>query len=189
MRHFIALSVTLAGLLSVIVASPLKTAANDWKIVPGERIGDVSLAMSEDEVEKLLGPPTQSAGSQSGLGSYLWVDHQLTIVTRFSRIEAIVILPGPRVFPYRTDKGIGLGAPMSQVREAYGDVGCVFKNESSTDRFLGWPGLGIQFLFSSASDVRQEFRGGVVNIQVQRPLTPGSAGSSPAGWRPCSELG
>ncbi len=182
MRHFIVLSVALAGLLSVIVAFPLKTAANDWKIVPGERIGDVSLTMPKDEVEKLLGPPTQRAGSEY-FGSYWWVDHQISIVTRSSRIEAIVFLPGPRALPYRTDKGIGPGASMSQVREAYGDVGCVFKNESSTDRFLDWSGLGIQFLFSSASDVRQEIRGGVVNIQVQRPLTPGS------GWRPCSELG
>lgn len=187
MRHFIAPSVALACLLLVIVSPPLKTAANDWKIVPGDRIGDVYLTVSEDDVLKLLGPPDRTSNH-----IFVWLDHQLIVATTDGLVEVIEFVcvgcktpsgPIPLPLPYRTDKGIGLGARMPQVREAYGDSGCVFKDQSSGDRILVWPGLGIKFEFGVDTDYRLNFQGGVVGIEVRRP----NAGSMSG--RPCSELG
>lgn len=113
------------GLVFVTVAisagGPL---ADDFKIVPGERIGDLSLHMSLDEVMKLLGTPSLVEPSETSRSTrYEWQSRFLKLVQSrdTGRTESIATwwIPG-RSNPYKTEQRIAVGATASQVKQSYG---------------------------------------------------------------------
>lgn len=162
-------------------------AGNDFKIMPGDRIGDVSLTMSFDDIVKLLGSPSRVDRVSSSQTMYEWGGHQIRLYQlldtgRVNDIRTYWLFRRPSA--YRTDKGIGVGAALQQIRQAYGDAGCFFQ-ERSTSRFVWWPELGLFFFIWTSSDLPDEIRNRAGEIGINRPR----AAPSGPGNRPCSELG
>jgi hypothetical protein len=134
--------------LAAIAVPTDRALADDFKIVPGERIGDISLAMSLEDVRKLLGTPSH-VESEGDRIRYEWRNRFLKVTQArdTGRIAYVATWWIPNQSnPYRTDRGIVVGSAFSQVRGAYGDEGCVYqvKLQWST-RTLAWPALGISF--------------------------------------------
>lgn len=177
---------------------PLRMSASDYKIIPGERIGDVSLSMPIDEVLKILGTPSQ-VDRVERVGRYNWQQKHIRV---FQSLDTGVIFAirtywaaqttkgggsRPLPNPHRTDKGIGIGATPEEVRRAYGEEGCLMKDDTyplgMTREFL-WFELGIAFFVATDPGSPAEIRGKVREIGVRRK---GSASRGPGeGYAKCS---
>ena len=174
-----AIKVTLPGARSL--ATPpgfpfTPTRAHDWKIVPGERIGDISLSMSIDEIAPILGTPSQIERLSGVATVYRWDQTHLFNVTilpgRATTAPVDVIttrwLDG-RSFPYQTERGIGIKATEQQVREAYrGEALEAIFIDASGELFMLYEKLGINFVVVRRRDVPEDLRGRVWGIQIYR---------------------
>lgn len=172
-----------AGLLCVIIlalsisALPFKTSANDWKIIPGERIGDASLAMSMDDVLKTLGTPTDVTRLPR-MTRYEWANQRIRILQSqdtglISSIHTYWLAPTGRAAavptPYRTDKGVGIWATPEEVRRAYGDAGCLERERRTPQgREFLWRAEGIFFVIATDVGAPQEIRNKVRDIGIQQ---------------------
>ena len=188
----------IAILTLCISAFPLETRADDSLIIPGERIGDISLTMSMDDVLKTLGPPSQVQRLDESV-RYDWGNKQIRVVqsldtgvivsvrtywvVRAAKSGGSTLVPNP----YRTEKGIGIGATPEQVRRAYGDAGCFTKEFSSPrgkSREFLWFEMGITFLVATDPLSPSEIRDKVREIGVRRK---GGRGRGPGeGYTQCT---
>jgi hypothetical protein len=85
-------------------------------IVPGRRVGRLTLGMSEAQVRELLGRPLQTQDSDAHR-IHEYPELSVVLERRTSRVEMLVV-PGLR---YKTEKSIAVGSSESQVRAAYGE--------------------------------------------------------------------
>lgn len=187
MQKYAFRSVLMIVVFGLIVARPSTATGNDFKIIPGERIGDVSLSMSIDDILRLLGRPSGVRHVTPSQAEYTWEGHRIRVYQsldtgRVSDVRTYWRFRDQN--PYRTDKGIGVAANIDELRRAYGDSGCFF-SEHATSRRVWWPELGIFFFIWTSSDLPDAIQNKVGEIGVGRPRStpPGSGNKS------CSELG
>ena len=175
----------------------LKTSANDMKIIPGERIGDASLSMSIDRVLKTLGAPSRVERAEE-MATYEWSSQQIRV---FQSLDTGIITNirtywkpsggkatgGATIpIPYKTEKGIGIGANPEQVRQAYGDAGCSARDHASPRgdfRELSWAELGLFFFVATDPRYPAEIANKVREIGVRRKGA--QARASGAEYKPC----
>jgi len=160
--------ILLIGVLGILIL-PKVVAANDFKIIPGERIGDVTTQMSIDDILKLLGTPS-NIERVSGFNVYHWQNRSLRVIQSSTtgeplQVRTYYIYRNPN--PYRTDKGVGIGASENQVMQAYGSAGCFRRFEEGGKR-LYWPDLGIFFIVNTSPSAPSEIQNRVFEIGVQR---------------------
>jgi len=167
-----------------LVTLPRAT-ANDFMIVPGERIGDVSFSMSIDDILKQLGPPSNVVRSGSGAQAqalYSWRTHFLRVNQSLEN-GRVVSIRTYWIFrttnPYKTEKGAAIGASAQMIMQAYGE-GC-FSQDYSTSRELYWPKQGIFFIIAQSGDAPAEILNRVNEIGVRRAVT-----GEVRGWKLCS---
>lgn len=105
----------LAGCATSSSYSSQTTPIFDKLIVPGERIGPISLGMPQADVLKILGTPPESTIHTDGHSRYYYAD--LTVfITRDSRVDGIqTALP-----EYATAEGIRVGMTEPEVRAKLG---------------------------------------------------------------------
>jgi len=154
----------------LLAAIGSEVSADDYMIVPGERIGDVSLNMPIEEILKMLGTPSRV---DPGTGLYQWQGRQITVYQSLStgRISSVrTYWVFRRTNSYRTDRGIAIGATVEQVRQAYSDAGC-FLGDGANWRTYGWRPLGVFFTIWTFPDLPVEMINKIAEIGVQRPTT------------------
>jgi len=109
MRQILFGALSIAGLVVALFISPTASAqvANDHLIIPGERVGPISLGMSTQDLYKALGEPTQSVTGNDGTwASYSWQD--LTVQTDLpSGKVSHISVSGPS---YSIDNNLRVGA-------------------------------------------------------------------------------
>lgn len=166
----------IVGLMAMAPATAQAPAtANDWRIVPGDRMGAISFTMSLDDVLKVLGPPTTTSSTTSSV-SYFWEPHLLRIATKpgippQGPIEVVSTGWVGRAQLYRTDRGIAIGATEDAVKAAYQN------EELTTTRptdgiMLAYRRLGVSFAIVNNANLPPEVRGRVGIIFVYRPGDP-----------------
>ncbi len=161
---------------------------NDYMIVPGERIGLVSLQMSPSEMMRLLGPPSR-VGKEGSITQYVWRNHKIRVSENadtgtIANIQTYLI---PREENrYKTERGVGVGATRQQIGEAYGDDGCGLQNLSGGANLLSYSYLGIFFQVGTGDpSIPVEFADRVTMIGVGHKLRPDQGRPD---RRSCSEL-
>jgi ABC-type transport system substrate-binding protein len=73
-----------------------------------------------------------------------------------------------RAHPYRTDKGIGVGATEDQVKSAYAGES-VIRTSTGDIVLYNYPLLGLAFLIDNGPSAPREIRGRALGIFVRRP--------------------
>ncbi len=164
----------LVVLVLIIGPTPAPSLANDWKIIPAERIGDVTLGMPVADLLAALGPPTWAY--EAGAASHrFWETHLLSVTVASNSIESIsTTWFRGRAQPFKTEKGIGLGATAQEVRDAYRDdevVTSAHIDPVSGDRqdILSYANLGVSFFVQQSPDSPPEIRGRVWAMKVSLP--------------------
>ncbi len=175
----------LVALIFVLMPAPSGN-AKDFKIVPGERVGDISITMSFEEIQKLLGAPSRVDRVNVNVSVYEWRSHQIRIYQDLNSGRAVII----RTYwlfrtpsSYSTDKGIRFGASIEQIKQAYGDAGC-FVREGAGWREFSWHALGIDFIINTDPSNPNEIQNRVSEIGVRRITTQTPPSSQ--GYRPCT---
>lgn len=155
-------------LFTVSLTSPGTVTANDWKILAGVRVGDISLSLSTGEILQILGEPSGSQRRGSAI-DYYWDRNHLMGVTIISGIVELISTKwyDGRAHPYETDKGIRIGASVEDVRNAYGSEEDR-RSDGGREIYAYWK-QGISFLFLISTTFPSEIRGRVAGIQVFRP--------------------
>jgi len=117
--------VSIAGFL-LLASSAASQTPDDNLIVPGQRIGKWTLAMSVEAIVKVLGePPFLMEGlsggvpTQPGVLAYDWRGpFGLGLGTKNDRTVLVLYTSG--TLKYKTAKGVKYGAPLGSVESAYG---------------------------------------------------------------------
>lgn len=173
------------GILAVVAFEALLVApsfGNDFMIIPADRIGDISLKIPIEVLQRMLGTP--SSTQRRGYGweatvTYNWRNHMITVNYQVDRARITGIgtywtgVPNP----YKTEKGLALGATSQDVMQAHGKAGCLVQ-DYSTSRELYWPLEGIAFYIAHET-------GRVVEIRVRWKAGLGAWWYVPAGYRIC----
>lgn len=142
--------------------------AHDWRIVPGERVGEIRLLQPFEEVERVLGRP--HATDRDSIGThYRWHNHLLSATVSTSMARTVVLgtfWRNGRAHPYITDRGIGIRSTEGEVRDAYrGEEAQTATNPSGP--VLLYAKLGLMFFFGAERpDVAEEVRGRVLLIGI-----------------------
>ncbi|HSN18350.1 MAG TPA: hypothetical protein VLV87_09065 [Gammaproteobacteria bacterium] len=117
--HVILLAAMLCGCASstmVLPSPPSVLPDNDKTIVPGSRIGNLVIGMSDKQVYQLLGDPQTTADAPRGF-SYLYQSMQLNTYEASQQVEEI----GTSDPDYVTPEGVHAGGTMLSLRSNYGE--------------------------------------------------------------------
>jgi hypothetical protein len=119
-------------LLLVVLAVPgFAQAPDDKLIVPGQRIGKWTLAMTIDDLLRMNGPRngrsmglpalSHAVGTEvaADLWAHRWLDRGLVALTIGEKSQVVVELMMV-LSEYKTDKGIGVGSSKEAMQSAYG---------------------------------------------------------------------
>jgi hypothetical protein len=137
-------------LLFALAAPGFAQAPDDKLIVPGQRIGKWTLAMTVDDLVRMNGPrngrPQFPAIGQvrGGPGTDLWAHRwdnldlvAVTLGRESQRVLELAMLSGKP--GYKTDNGIGVGSSRQAVQSAYGPptAATVSKNPFGVEMWTG----------------------------------------------------
>ena len=105
-----------------ICMPPSATALGDNLLVPGGRIGTVTIGMSEQRLYKLLGAPKSTFVQPDGSISYQFEtsSQQLYVITYQGRVYRV----GTKDKSFRTKEGVRVGASVLEVRARLGQPTC-----------------------------------------------------------------
>lgn len=117
----LAASLSLAG---ACASAPLTL--NDNQIIPGERVGDVEIGMSLDQLLALKGVPKRTIPIRDTAAT-TYVFDGLTVAAH-DEVYWIIVQDDR----FRTPEGIGKGAEQISTRAAYGVPDCVVSKAEST---------------------------------------------------------
>ena len=137
---------------ALMLAAPALARAEDQLILHGERIGPVSLGMSESQVLEALGEPASSFPVQEG-EVVLFFDHPdlgVTLVDQGKDGHRIVDAVSTDSAEFADAHGIRVGSSSSDVIAAYGS-GYELSDDEGT-RILWYHDAGIRFDFGPAGD-------------------------------------
>jgi hypothetical protein len=114
----LALSIPALLVCAAALLWPSKTRAdNDHLIMPWQRVGPITLAMSAEDVIRVLGQPTQSNRARSTTTFYWKDDLSVTALTDSSYVTQICALSPD----YATTQGLRPGMPDSSVSALMGE--------------------------------------------------------------------
>jgi hypothetical protein len=156
---------------------------DDLKIVPGERIGRLTLNMSMDDIRRLMGTPSRVEREGS---SNMW-EWRTSLIRVYENIDTGRVSSIRTYYvrgihnSYRSDKGLAIGLTEGQAKQTYGTEGCLVR-DSVTFREYQWAEIGVFFIISMDSADPDEIRNRVRTVGIRRP------GTTPAGTgnRPCN---
>lgn len=128
-------------------------------INPGKAMGELKFGMSRDETEKILGKPQRTMG-----GAFEYLNQGMAVL--FDKNSQVVALmfgdmnkpdsPLVKKCHYRTDKGIGMGSSLDDIRKAYGEPASV-QNMGNLKR-VKYPSLGVTFSLQDGKIIHMQFR-------------------------------
>lgn len=149
---------------------------DDLKIIPGERIGRLTLSMPIDDIRRLMGTPSrvQREGSSN---MWEWRNSLIRIYETLDtgRVSSIRTYYVRGIHSaYRTDKGLAIGLAEDQGKQMYGTEGCLVR-ETATFREYTWAGVGTFFTVSIDSADPDEIRYKIRAVGIMR------SGAAPVG--------
>jgi hypothetical protein len=138
-------------------------AQGDYLVIPGERIGSLTLGMSIDDAVRILGKPNDIVGDPNHpeIGkTYFWNDYNIGF-SAAPEMTAKSILSSKK--QYVTAEGIRVGSSGNDVVRAYGNGYMRMPNSFNREQvFIIYKKLGLQFMISETNNL-------VLNISVQVP--------------------
>jgi hypothetical protein len=146
--HFLfvlVLALSLSGCAGTPTARPTKPAEkvaviDDNKIIPGKRIGKVSVGMSIVQLLDVMGDPTKEYTNSNGSAAsyeygqlFLGVDHRDQSIASVSTTDS----------DYKTSSGLGVGSSELRVRAVMGQPLCFARDRHAY--FLLYDGIVFNF--------------------------------------------
>lgn len=166
------LLIAFAGLVAGCASSPslppppAEPPVFDRLIVPGKRVGPISLGMTRDQVIAALGLPVETflyGGGTTGL-AYQRINNadrsfstglEVIVGNQSSRVENITVGTGAQ---YATTQGLAVGMQESKVRELMGAPDKIALRTKHTYDTYCYPGLRVYFI-----------QGAVILLSVRSP--------------------
>lgn len=131
--------------LCLIIFCSTGFARGEQLIVPGQRIGDISLGMKMDEVTRVLGNPDKDpSNTEDGLLEYQFMKNHLLIIDVEPSSKSVKMLATGLIPRYKTSGGIQIGSAMEDVQRLMGKTKLIKLNDTSYT--LKYPGKGIEFI-------------------------------------------
>jgi hypothetical protein len=159
----------LFGLLLVLAASTVPaTVARDNLIIPGQRIGPWTLAMTVGQFVNTAGNPTDprhqvETDLVGTFGNYC----SAAVCALYRGKDTLAILKVAEINKFsRTDKGVGVGSPQADVLAAYGrpTATTLLGDDFAGFTRLVYDDIGITFRLNAVTET-------VISISIFRPGT------------------
>jgi len=166
--------------LVLVLAAQLSAAAQregdptpqreDVPVVPGERVGPITVRMRAAEMVAILGRPERvDRYPERNILSYDWKSEGYLVSFELSTGRVRVVGVYGTLSRFVTDRGIRLMMPLERALRAYGTGGGYARVDCRGDRItlVRYHDLGLQF--AAAYDPGQPIHGRIFNLGVFRP--------------------
>jgi hypothetical protein len=166
-----------AGLIALLLAAPALSQEppeptpprEDVPIVPGQRIGQITVHMSPEHMVRFLGQPDHiDRFPERNILSYEWRATGYLVSFRLDNRRARVVAVWGTVQHFRTGRNIRLLTHIARAQAAYGQGDGFVRTECPQDRItlIRYHDLGLQF--AAAHDPGTPIHGLIFNIGVFR---------------------
>ena len=147
------LIIVLLVLVSLAIICPTVLAQGDYLVIPGERIGSLTLGMSIDDAVRILGKPNDIVGDPNHpeIGkTYFWNDCNISF-SGAPEMKAKSIVSSNK--QYVTAEGVRTGSSGNDVVRAYGNGYEKVYGNDKEKVFIIYKKLGLQFMISETNNL------------------------------------
>jgi hypothetical protein len=165
------------GLIALVVATPALSAERpdarqpeDILIVPGQRIGQITVNMPPQQMVRILGQPERiDRYPERNILSYDWRQSGYLVSFRLDNQRVRVVAVYGAIPHFKTDRDIRLLMNIARAERAYGRGDGYVRTECPKDKItlIRYHRLGLQF--AAANDPGTPVHGLIFNIGVFRP--------------------
>ncbi len=139
-------------------------------IVPGRRIGPLTVEMTPTQMRALLGPPERiDRYPERNILSYDWKSQGYLVSFFLDTQRTRIVAVYGALQRFRTDRGIRLLMPLDRALRAYGQGGGYQRWDCTRDRItvVRYQDLGLQF--AAVNEPGKPLHGLIFSIGVFRP--------------------
>ncbi len=158
----------LAAAASAAEVEPPPTASPEVRVVPGQRIGPITVRMRAAEMVAVLGRPERvDRYPERNILSYDWKSSGYLVSFELDSGRVRVVGVYGTLSRFVTDRGIRLMMPLDRALRAYGTGYARVDCRHDKITLVRYHDLGLQF--AAAYDPGQPIHGRIFNIGVFRP--------------------